>query len=497
MSETATGVSVKGANQTGGAAGNNSFVVVANRLPVDMITEADGTKTWQASPGGLVSALSPVLEKHQGCWVGWPGVADESPEPFRTERGVLLHPVELTQYDYEEFYEGFSNATLWPLYHNLIVTPEFNRSWWDAYRDVNLRFATEVASVAAHGATVWVQDYQLQLVPGILRQLRPDLTIGFFLHIPFPPPEIYRQLPWRDEMLRGLMDADLIGFHLVSNVRNFVELCRSYDFEISGDITIREAGITITTPSGHKLGVGAFPISIDTSAMATPTASGSHEEADEALEQMHLDMGSPSTVFLGVDRLDYTKGILQRLLAFEELLDSGALDPADVALVQLATPSRERIDSYRITRSNVEEAVGRINGRFAQIGRPVVHYQHRSVSKDVLMRYYRLADIMLVTPFRDGMNLVAKEFVATRADSSGALVLSEFAGAADELTQAHLCNPFDIENTKKAMLQAAWGLKDNPEMMKERMASMYNQVMEHDVDLWASAFLSALDKARA
>lgn len=208
-------------------------------------------------------------------------------------------------------------------------------------------------------------------------------------------------------------------------------------------------------------------------------------------------MGSPSTVFLGVDRLDYTKGILQRLLAFEELLDSGALDPADVALVQLATPSRERIDSYRITRSNVEEAVGRINGRFAQIGRPVVHYQHRSVSKDVLMRYYRLADIMLVTPFRDGMNLVAKEFVATRADSSGALVLSEFAGAADELTQAHLCNPFDIEDTKKAMLQAAWGLKDNPEMMKERMASMYNQVMEHDVDLWASAFLSALDKARA
>lgn len=228
--------------------GDNSFVVVANRLPVDMIIESDGTKSWQESPGGLVSAVSPVLEKHQGCWVGWPGVTDEAPEPFRTERGVLLHPVELTQHDFEEFYEGFSNATLWPLYHNLIVTPEFNRSWWDAYRDVNLRFATEVASVAAPGATVWVQDYQLQLVPGILRQLRPDLTIGFFLHIPFPPPEIYRQLPWRNEMLRGLLDADLIGFHLESNVRNFVELCRGYDMEVSGEIKVREAGITITLP---------------------------------------------------------------------------------------------------------------------------------------------------------------------------------------------------------------------------------------------------------
>ena len=465
------------------------FVVVANRLPVDMVTEADGSKTWQASPGGLVAALSPVLEKHQGCWVGWPGVADESPEPFRTERGVLLHPVTLTHHDYEEFYEGFSNATLWPLYHNLIVTPEFNRSWWDAYRDVNLRFATEVATVAAEGATVWVQDYQLQLVPGILRQMRPDLTIGFFLHIPFPPAEIYRQLPWRDEMLRGLLDADLIGFHLESNVRNFVELCRAYDLDISGDITIREAGITITTTSGHTVGVGAFPISIDTSATAEP------DEA--ALQQTFRDMGSPSTVFLGVDRLDYTKGILQRLTAFEELLESGALNPADVALVQLATPSRERIDSYRITRSQVEEAVGRINGRFAQIGRPVVHYQHRSVSKEVLQRYYKLADVMLVTPFRDGMNLVAKEFVATRADSSGALVLSEFAGAADELTQAHLCNPFDIESIKKAMLQAALGLKNNPETMKERMSAMYNQVMNHDVDLWASAFLGALEKARS
>ncbi|MDY3126727.1 MAG: trehalose-6-phosphate synthase [Corynebacterium sp.] len=474
------------------SAHDNSFVVVANRLPVDLHLGPSGEREWVPSPGGLVAALSPVLEKHSGCWVGWPGEINESPEPFRTEGGVLLHPVKLTDSDYEQFYEGFSNATMWPLYHNLIVTPQFNRSWWDTYRDVNLRFATEVAHVAAPNATVWVQDYQLQLLPGILRQMRPDLTIGFFLHIPFPPPEIYRQLPWRDEMLRGLLGADLIGFHLESNVANFLNLARTHGIEVAGEVSTRSAGATITAPDGRCVGVGAFPISISTQALSAPNAADAAKVA--ALRE---DMGNPKTVLLGVDRLDYTKGILQRLIAFEELLETQALDPAEVVLVQLATPSRERIDHYRRIRSQVEEAVGRINGRFASIGRPVVHYQHRSVSKDTLRLYYKMADVMVVTPFRDGMNLVAKEYIATRTDYSGALVLSEFAGAADELPQANLCNPYDIESIKKAIFQAAAGLHDNPEMMRERMKALHRQVMEHDVDLWASAFLNALEKTRS
>ncbi|MDO5032411.1 trehalose-6-phosphate synthase [Corynebacterium sp.] len=469
----------------------NNFVVVANRLPVDLETQPDGTREWKASPGGLVTALSPVLEAHQGCWVGWPGVADEAPEPFTTERGVRLHPVKLTQADYESFYEGFSNATLWPLYHDLIVTPVYDRDWWEAYREVNLRFANEVAAVAADNATVWVQDYQLQLVPGILRQLRPDLTIGFFLHIPFPSPDLFRQLPWREELVRGLLNADLIGFHLESNARNFLELARLQGLDVEGEVSTREVTAHIRMANGHRVGVGAFPISISTREFTHL------DEADEAsVAQLRADLGAPRHIILGVDRLDYTKGILQRLTAFEELLDTGALNPGEVTLVQLATPSRERISHYQATRSKVEEAVGRINGRFASLGAPVVHYQHRSVPKDVLRTYYRLADVMLVTPFKDGMNLVAKEYVACHADGSGALVLSEFAGAAQELQEASLCNPFDIESVKRALLSTIKALDEQPEMMAERMRAMHQQVLDNDVDRWSQSFLGALEEAR-
>ena len=446
--------------------GDNSFVVVANRLPVDLDTAPDGTRTWTPSPGGLVAALSPVLQRQQGCWVGWPGVTDEAPEPFRTGDGVLLHPVRLTQADFEGFYEGFSNATLWPLYHDLIVTPVYHREWWAAYRDVNLRFATEVAEVAAEGATVWVQDYQLQLLPGILRQLR----VGFFLHIPFPGTDLFRQLPWRDEIIRGLCGADLIGFHLEAGARNFLDLARRSGAEID------------------DAQVGAFPISIDPGSLGTGEPGG--------VEELRDSLGDPTTVILGVDRLDYTKGILQRLLAFEELLESGALDPDQVVLIQIATPSRERIDQYRIARSQVEEAVGRINGRFGSVGHPVVHYLHQSLPKDELRTYYEAADVMLVTPFKDGMNLVAKEYVACHGDGSGALVLSEFAGAAVELHEANLCNPFDLESIKRALATAVTGLAQHPEVMRERMLAMHRQVLDHDVNRWAESFLTALAARR-
>lgn len=455
----------------------SDFVVVANRLPVDLDSD---TGEWTPSPGGLVAALTPVLSKHHGCWVGWPGVADEAPEPFRTDQDVLLHPVKLTARDFQEFYEGFSNATLWPLYHDLIVTPQYHREWWQTYRDVNLRFAEEVAEVAAEGATVWVQDYQLQLLPGILRQQRPDLKIGFFLHIPFPPPDLFRQLPWRDELVRGLLGADVVGFHLESNVQNFLELARREGLEVTGDAATRKVGAVITGPDGHRMGVGAFPISIDTEQFG---------QADSS--QLREDLGNPETVILGVDRLDYTKGILQRLLAYEELLETGALDPTKVTLVQIATPSRERIDHYKQTRSEVEEAVGRINGKFGTLAHPVVHYQHRSVPKKRLREYYSMADVMLVTPFKDGMNLVAKEYVACHPDASGALVLSEFAGAADELPQAYLCNPFDIESVKRALRTAVIGDED---LKTERMAAMYDQVINHNVDVWAQSFLKALEQ---
>lgn len=471
---------------------DNSFVVVANRLPVDRAEDG----SWQPSPGGLVTALAPVLEKHQGCWVGWPGNAGEDLEPFRTESGVLLHPVMLTQSDYELFYEGFSNATLWPLYHDLIVPPKFDQTWWEAYREVNLKFAEATARVAAEGATVWVQDYQLHLVPGILRQTRPDLKIGFFLHIPFPGAELFRQLPWREELMRGLLGADLIGFHSVDNAQNFLALAAQVagaagshigqpdELEVSGDASVREVTATVTAPDGRRVGVAAFPISIDSAAVA--------EQAQQRGE-LRKRLGD-RTLILGVDRLDYTKGILQRLLAFEELLDADAVDPTEVVFVQIATPSRERIEHYRQTRRQVEAAVGRINGRYGEIGVPVVHYIHRPVPKQQLMGYYADADVMLVTPFKDGMNLVAKEFLAAHSDGSGALVLSEFAGAANELTDAYLCNPHDLESIKRQLHAAIIDVRAGSPEASSRMERLHQQVMTHDVDLWAKSFLGALER---
>ncbi|QPK82979.1 trehalose-6-phosphate synthase [Corynebacterium qintianiae] len=426
--------------------GDNKFVVVANRLPVDRTKSG-----WRASPGGLVAALAPVLRAHSGCWVGWPGEPDTHVPPFDFD-GISLHPVGLSGWDFENFYEGFSNSSLWPLYHDLIVTPQYSPEWWDAYKSVNKKFADAVAAVAAEGATVWVQDYQLQLVPGLLKEARPDLTIGFFLHIPFPSPDLFKQLPWREDITRGLEGCDLIGFQRDEDEQNFRALVGA---------------------SGPR--TGAFPISIDPGAI--------HPGAREDVDKLREKLGNPRTLMLGVDRLDYTKGILQRLLAIENLLEQGELD--DVAVVQLATPSRERIEHYKQTRREVEEAVGRINGRFGSVGTPVIHYIHRPVPKGELGTYYAAADVMLVTPFKDGMNLVAKEYVSCHPDGDGALVLSEFAGAAVELNQAYLCNPFDLESIQQAILGAVDG---DPEAMR----AMHKRVTEYDVDRWAQTFLEAL-----
>lgn len=483
------------------AADRSDFVVVANRLPVAPSPRADGGVDWKPSPGGLVTALTPVLLRNNGAWIGWAGTISDDPtspvppETIVTDDGLDLHPVALDGDEYERFYEGFSNATLWPLLHGLIVPPTYDGSWWESYREVNRRYAEAAAERAAQGATVWVQDYQLMLVPGILRQLRPDVTIGFFLHIPFPPSEIFRQLPWREEVVRGMLGSDLIGFHLASCADNFLSLCRRVggeagahtglpdELEVSGDASVREVTAHVVAPDGHRVAVGAYPISIDSGSVIEGAA-----KADPA--GVRAKLGDPATLFLGVDRLDYTKGILHRLEAFESLLDSGALDPDEAVMVQVATPSRERVDDYRRLRAQVEHVVGRVNGRFASLGRPVIHYIHRPIPFVQLLDLYSAADVMLVTALRDGMNLVCKEYVACHADGSGALVLSEFAGAATELDGAWMCNPFDQESIKRAMVQAARAATSGAGL--DRMLAMHAQVRDHDVDLWAGSFLDSL-----
>lgn len=494
----------------------SDFIVVANRLPVDRSTDkSTGRSTWTPSPGGLVTALRPVLEANDGAWVGWPG----STEPVTTEDmppadalGITMIPVNLNATDFAEFYEGFSNATLWPLYHDLIVSPTYDRSWWRRYQEVNDRFADAAVAEVAEDGTVWVQDYQLHLVPEGIRTRRPDVRIGFFLHIPFPNAELFRQLPWRRHILQGTLGADVVGFHTQDSARNFLLTLRALDYKVdlfgTPDSASFVRGARLPnedSAEGHIVGqahvpmgpgspdgvtrtveVGVFPISIDSTAVQRQASS---PETLTAAKQLRAQLGSPKILIAGVDRMDYTKGILHRLEALEELLDSGRLEASDVVMVQVATPSRERLEDYQRSREAVERIVSRINGNHGRLGQTVVHYIHSGLPFDQLIALYAAADLLLVTALKDGMNLVAKEYVAAHSDGSGALVLSEFTGAATQLVEAYLCNPFDVESIAATIIRA---LGDDPAEKSRRMAAMWEHVREHDVDRWASTFLQTL-----
>jgi trehalose 6-phosphate synthase len=466
--------------------GGAEFVVVANRLPIDMERQPDGSTTWKRSPGGLVTALEPLLRRNKGAWIGWPGIPNSDEEPI-VEDDLHLYPVRLSDDDVAKYYEGFSNATLWPLYHDVIVKPIYSREWWDRYVEVNRRFAEAASRAAAPNATVWVQDYQLQLVPKMLRMLRPDLTIGFFLHIPFPPVELFMQLPWRTEIVEGLLGADLVGFQLPGGAENFLYLARRL---VGANTSRGSVGVRSRfgeVQSGFRtVKVGAFPISIDSAALDDTSR---HRSVRQRAREIRAELDNPRKVLLGVDRLDYTKGIDVRLRAFSELLAEGRAKRDDTVLVQLATPSRERVESYQLLRDDIERQVGHINGEYGEVGHPVVHYLHRPVPREELIAFFVAADVMLVTPMRDGMNLVAKEYVACRSDLGGALVLSEFAGAASELRQAYLTNPHDLNGVKDA-IEAA--LNQTPEEGRRRMRVLRRQVLTHDVDRWARSFLDAL-----
>ncbi|TDE55957.1 trehalose-6-phosphate synthase [Nonomuraea mesophila] len=458
--------------------GRSSFLIVANRLPVDRTIEPDGTASWRRSPGGLVTAIAPVMKRRHGAWAGWHGAPDEKLEPFEHD-GMNLVPIPLSASEVELYYEGFSNATLWPLYHDVVAPPVYHREMWEAYRSVNERFAAAAAEAAEQGAVVWVQDYQLQLVPAMLRRLRPDLRIGFFLHIPFPPTELFWRLPWRKELVEGLLGADLVGFQLPGGASNFRRLCRRLlGLPYKGNEIFLDDRIVTTQ---------AFPISVDFAHLDSLV-----REAHIAAraKEIRVELGDPEHVLLGVDRLDYTKGIGQRLEAFGELLNDGRLQPNEAVFVQIATPSRERVEEYRRLRDDIELQVGRINGEHAQLGYQPVQYFHQSYDQEELAALYLAADVMVVTPLRDGMNLVAKEYVSCHHDLNGALVLSEFTGAADELRQAYLVNPYDVEDVKRQMMTA---MRATPHELARRMRTMRRRVATYDVDRWASEFLNALE----
>jgi trehalose 6-phosphate synthase len=452
------------------------LLIVANRLPATRV-KARGKVQFKRSPGGLVSALIPIVQKSGGGWIGWSGGAAPTPDPFEHE-GIAHLPVSVSRTELQGFYHGFCNGTLWPLYHDAVREPEYHRSWWRSYVTVNKRFAQIAAEAAARDARVWVHDYHLQLVPALLREMRSDLRIGFFLHIPFPPEELFVRLPWRRQILEGLLGADVVGFQTQDGAQNFVRLARRY-----ADARI-EAGRV--RAHDHDVTVGAFPISTD---FERYDAIARTDSVNERKAEIEKQLGKGRRIILGVDRLDYTKGIDVRMRAFRDLLVQRRQTIRDCVLVQLAVPSRERAAEYRQLRRRVEELVGKINGEFGEVGLAPVHYLHRAQPFEEVVALYRAAEIMLVTPLADGMNLVAKEYVATRHDNTGVLILSEFAGAARELRAALLVNPHDVDGLAET-INLALSLPSK-EVMR-RMRRMREVVRRHTVYDWADSFMAAL-----
>lgn len=452
------------------------LVIVANRLPVHRVGRGANAR-WAESTGGLVTALGPVLRDRAGAWVGWTGIAGPGPRSIKVD-GMRVRAVPLSEREIDVYYHQMCNRTFWPLYHDAIRTPEFDQRWWRPYVEVNERFARAAAAVARKGDSVWVHDYHLQLVPRILRGLRPDLRIGFFLHIPFPPEELFAWLPWRRDVLLGLLGSDVVGFQTQAAAQNFARAAR----EFAG----AEGGGAELEHDGRRVRAGAYPISID---FGWFDRAASAPEVTAEAQQIRRRIGTARKLLLSVDRLDYTKGIDARLRAFEVLLARRSLTASDCVFMQIAAPSRESVREYVQIRTRVEQIVGRINGSYSEPGRVAVHYFRRDFSRESLLPYYRAADVMVVTPLRDGMNLVAKEYVATRSDLGGVLVLSEFAGAARELRRSLLVNPRDIEGMAAVLEQAV--RLPRPDA-RHRMAILRTVVRRHDVFEWAEGFLREL-----
>lgn len=452
------------------------LVIVSNRLPASRVGSGSAAR-WQSGAGGLVTALTPIVRERKGEWVGWSGGAGAAPRSVEHD-GVRMRPVSLTTPEITGFYHGFSNRTLWPLFHDAIRPPEFNHAWWRPYVEVNRRFARAAVKAAGRNGAVWVQDYHLMLAPAMIRELNPDLRVGFFLHIPFPPEELFEWLPWRTELLNGILGADVIGFQTPAGPQNFVRLAKRYtDADGSGD-ELRYAG--------RRISVADYPISIDFDWFDERSQ---RPDVIAEAQQIRRRIGANRKILLAVDRLDYTKGIDTRLDAFELLLQRGETSADKCVLVQIAAPSREPVREYAEMRTQIDRAVGSINGEFSRPGRVAVHYFRRTIPREELVAYYLAADAMLVTPLRDGMNLVAKEYVATRSDLGGVLVLSEFAGAAREMRQALLVNPRDIEGMAHAMRTA---MRFDRSDARLRMGFLRSRVRRHDVHHWADSFLKEL-----
>jgi len=472
-----------------GGSGRDRLIVVSNRLPFAFRQDADGR--WRAEPGGggLVTALLPVLRNRGGMWIGWTGATEEADALHEAlasagaGAGYRLEGVALTAEETDKFYLGFSNEIIWPLFHDLQSLCNFDPAYWRTYCDVNAKYAEAVMAHAGQGDFVWVHDYHLMNVATELRRRGLRSRLGFFLHIPFPSPDLFMKLPWRLTLLQALLEYDLIGFQTALDRRNFVQCARM----LVKEVQIEGRGqVLVARLRSRDVRIGAFPISIDFAAFQRGAASP--EVADKAAELHRLL--PERKIILGIDRLDYTKGIPLRLKAFENLLERYPDLRERVSFIQVVVPSREDIPEYHRLRVEIEQLVGHINGRFARPGGWVpIWYEYRSLSRQELLAYYRAADIGLITPLKDGMNLVAKEYCTCSIEEDCVLILSEFAGAASQLYRgALLVNPYDIEGVADTIHRAT---EMHREERHARMRRMRNSIREQDVFWWVDSFLRA------
>jgi trehalose 6-phosphate synthase/phosphatase len=465
-----------------GLTGGGRLIIVSNRLPVSV--EAHGNEfVVRPASGGLATGLKYCHAQSGSLWIGWPGPVSGGKRRraalTRKLEAERIVPLYLGAQEMKGFYEEFSNGVLWPLFHYLLDRVPMDERNWDTYRAVNERFADVVAEHYRPGDRVWIHDYQLMLLPRLLRDRIPDARIGFFLHIPFPSSDIFRILPWRSEILEGLLGANLVGFHTYTYLRHFTASLL--------DVLGIEPGVDHVWHRDHMARVGAFPMGIDAAAFERL---GDDADVQGRAESIRRDAGGRK-ILLGIDRLDYTKGIPRRLRAFERLLAKNPELDGTLRLIQVAVPSRTNVSEYKEYRKLVETQVGRINGSHTTIDAVPIHYIYRSVSETELAALYRAADVMLVTPLRDGMNLVSKEFVATRTDENGVLLLSEFAGAASELGEALRVNPYDVDGMADTMKAAL----NMPEAERQtRMRALRKRVRAADVHAWVDRFLEALDQ---
>ncbi|HEY2376094.1 MAG TPA: bifunctional alpha,alpha-trehalose-phosphate synthase (UDP-forming)/trehalose-phosphatase [Gemmatimonadaceae bacterium] len=456
------------------------LIIVSNRLPVTLTTDARGVEV-QRSVGGLAAGLRAPHARAESVWVGWPGDLQNLEPVVRDEIGrqlaaMRIVPVALTAREARSYYDRLCNAVLWPICHDRLDQLPLHVGKWDVYETVNQRFADAVAALHRPGDLIWIHDYHLMRLPALLRNRLPTARIGFFLHVPFPNPEIFFALPTRRWLVEGLLGADVVGFHTRRWRGHFTAaLRRLLGIEMDADATVAY--------EDRRVHLGIFPIGVE-------AADLEERAAARAVTAAVLNLRSPTQrLLVGIDRLDYSKGILRRLVAFERLLIKHPGWRGRVQLMQIAVPTRTRVRAYRRLRREVDARVGRINGRFATPTWTPVQYVYRRLTETTLLALYRAADVMLVTPLRDGMNLVAKEFVACRSDESGVLVLSEFAGAADELTDALLVNPYDADAVADTMHRAL--TMDRAER-RRRLSALRASIRANDVHHWTSSFLGAL-----